>query len=549
MGLVSEARLKSALAIQGTSKKKLGKIFIEQDWITEDELIRALSKKLDVETVEIDSYVIDPRVVKAIPMDLAVRYKVIPLFIVENTLTLAMADPLDIRALDAVRYYTGKQVIEVLAIESDIEAAIQKYYSVEDSMNSVISDINEQVTLESDATEAGSSLGNSDSDEASIIRFVNLLLQQAVTEKASDIHLEPDEDIFRIRFRVDGILHEVSKTPINLSSMIVSRLKVLSDLDVSEKRLPQDGRFRSKFGNKDIDFRVSILPTVYGEKVVTRLLDPQNALLELKDLGFSESVLRQWRSVITKSEGMCLITGPTGSGKTTSLYAVLNAINSIEKNIVTVENPVEYNFPLINQVQVNSDIGMTFASVLRSILRQDPDIIMIGEIRDGETAEIATRSALTGHLVFSTLHTNDAPSSIFRLIDMGIDPFLVNSSVNAILAQRLVRTICSHCKEVDKAGIIALQKTLGVRLKDDQKILKGKGCRACKNTGYSGRAGIYELLTMDENIRRIVLSNGSTDDIRAYTAKNRAASLRQDGLLKVLKGITTVEEVFRVSSV
>lgn len=546
---ITDEQLEKALAIQRTKQVRLGSILVEQNWITEDMLLDVLSERFGIEKVKIDSYTIDAHSVKMIPMEMAARYKVIPLFAIGNILTLAMADPLDINAVDAVRYHTGKRVQEVVASEKDIEAAIAKFYSMSESMDQVLSHLEQEqaISLDEEATEEDIQL-NSEADEASVVRYVNLLLIQALRDKASDMHFEPGEHVFRVRARVDGILREIAKPAYSLANRITARVKVLADLDVSEKRLPQDGRFRIKLEGREVDARVSILPTVHGEKAVLRLLDPGNIVLKLEDMGFSPDVLDSWRHIIKKTEGIILITGPTGSGKTTTLYAVLNTINSIEKNIITVENPVEYKLPIINQVQVNSDIGMTFSSALRSILRQDPDIIMVGEIRDVETAEIAIRSALTGHLVLSTLHTNDALGAIFRLLDMGVETFLVATSINAVLAQRLVRKVCPKCKEEDSQGIKAFEKQLDIDTTKPIKVYKGRGCRECKNTGYVGRTGIYELFVIDDTIRQMILENASENEIRAYAKRHGLRSLKEDGARKVLNGITTIDEILRVSA-
>lgn len=546
---ITPAQLEKALSIQQRTHARLGKILVESGFISEDRLLQVLSERFGVEMVKIDSYAIDANVVRIIPLEMARRHKIIPLFVLGDVITLAMADPLDINAIDAVRYHTGKQVQEVVASEKDIELAINRFYSMSESMDRVLSSLERQAALRLSENDKNAELElQADSDETSIIRFVNLLLVQAIREKASDVHLEPGENFFRIRFRVDGMLREITSPPRSLTNMIVARIKVLSNLDVSEKRLPQDGRFRIKLESREVDVRVSILPTVHGEKAVLRLLDPETAILSLESLGFSEHVLERWRQVIKKTEGIILITGPTGSGKSSTLYAVLNEINSIEKNIITVENPVEFKIPNINQVQVNTEIGMTFAAALRSILRQDPDVIMIGEIRDTETAEIAIRAALTGHLVYSTLHTNDAPSAIARLTDMDIEPFLVATSVNAVLAQRLARKICQHCKTEDPGRLSVLARHLGSRLPSDVMTYKGKGCRECNNSGFSGRTGIYELLVLDDHLKQTITDGGSEHDIRRYAQEHGMETLKRDGIRKVLEGITTIDEVLRVCS-
>ena len=546
-GLLTHEQLERALALQRTTGKRMGKILVEQKWIEEDTLLEALSERFGIPRVKIDAYSIDPSVVKLVPREMAQRYKLIPLFKVQNTLTIAMADPLDIYALDAVRYHTGLQVQEVIATEKDIEAAIKKYYSMVDSMDQVISNLETENVVDLEGSDK-IEVQEDASDEASIVKLVNLILIEAVRDRASDIHLEPDEKVFRIRYRVDGLLREISTPSLNLAPMIISRIKIMAELDVSEKRIPQDGRFRIKAEGREIDIRVSILPTVHGEKAVLRILDSKNAIIELDRLGLAPDTLEKWKEVIRSTEGIILITGPTGSGKTTTLYAALNAINSIHKNIVTVENPVEYKFPLINQVQINPKIGLTFAAALRAILRQDPDIIMLGEIRDVETAEIAIRSALTGHLVLSTLHTNDAPGAIYRLIDMGIEPFLVSSSMIAVMAQRLVRILCPHCKAEDSEAVALLQKEGRLSRVEETKIFKAVGCRNCKNTGYSGRTGIHELLVLDEQIRKMIMEKAPAEQVKQYARRHGMRTLGEDGLKKVFAGITSLEEVMRVTN-
>lgn len=546
-GLLTHEQLERALALQRTTGKRMGKILVEQKWIEEDTLLEALSERFGIPRVKIDAYSIDPSVVKLVPREMAQRYKLIPLFKVQNTLTIAMADPLDIYALDAVRYHTGLQVQEVIATEKDIEAAIKKYYSMVDSMDQVISNLETENVVDLEGSDK-IEVQEDASDEASIVKLVNLILIEAVRDRASDIHLEPDEKVFRIRYRVDGLLREISTPSLNLAPMIISRIKIMAELDVSEKRIPQDGRFRIKAEGREIDIRVSILPTVHGEKAVLRILDSKNAIIELDRLGLAPDTLEKWKEVIRSTEGIILITGPTGSGKTTTLYAALNAINSIHKNIVTVENPVEYKFPLINQVQINPKIGLTFAAALRAILRQDPDIIMLGEIRDVETAEIAIRSALTGHLVLSTLHTNDAPGAIYRLIDMGIEPFLVSSSMIAVMAQRLVRILCPHCKAEDPEAVALLQKEGRLSRVEETTIFKAVGCRNCKNTGYSGRTGIHELLVLDEQIRKMIMEKAPAEQVKQYARRHGMRTLGEDGLKKVFAGITSLEEVMRVTN-
>ncbi len=541
---LTRENLQNALAIQKQNGEPLGQILLEKGFITEDNLLEALSIQLNIPSAKIDSYDIDPAVVEIVPKKIATKYRIIPLFRVENTLTVATADPLDVYVLDFLRHRTGYQIQTVLAKVSDIDRAIEKYYRVGDSLKEVIQDIEVD---DSPQVEMGSAYQDNSKEGSSVVKVVNLILAQAIRDRASDIHIEPDEKVLRVRYRIDGLLHEAFKLPKKFHAMVASRIKIMANLDVSEKRLPQDGRFEYKSDGKTVDLRISILPTVKGEKVVMRILDKAGFILDIAKMGFSPKVAEKWNELIHRSQGLLLITGPTGSGKTSTLYASLNEINTPDKNIITVENPVEYNFPLINQVQVNEKAGLTFAAGLRSILRQDPDVVMIGEIRDQESAEIAIRAALTGHLVLSTLHTNDAPSAVTRLIDMGIEPFLVASSLLGIMGQRLVRRICAVCKQE-----IALspEEQQSLRLPEKfgkTRFFKGKGCRECHGTGYQGRVGIHELLVVDPEIRRAVVKESSDEVIRDLAIRHGMDTMRVDGLRKAALGLTTVEEVLRVT--
>lgn len=544
-GLITPEILEKSFDIQKKTGKRLGEILVEQGFLKENDLLEALSLKLNIPTAKIDSYAIDPSVVEIISRDIAEKHKMIPLFKVNETLTVAMADPLDVYVIDYLRHKTGLNVQTVLASESDIQKAIEKYYRVQNSLDKVIHDIQiDDTSLEEPSREM---FEDTTEEGSSIVKVVNLILTQAIRDGGSDIHIEPDEKIMRIRYRIDGILHEAFTLPLKFHSMVVSRIKIMSNLDVSEKRIPQDGRFQYKAGQKIVDLRVSILPTVKGEKVVMRILDKAGFILDLSRMGFSQEVAKKWDYLIHRPQGLILITGPTGSGKTSTLYASLNEINTPDKNIITVENPVEYNFPLINQVQVNPKAGLTFAAGLRSILRQDPDVIMIGEIRDPESAEIALRAALTGHLVLSTLHTNDAPSAVTRLVDMGLEPFLVASSLLGVLAQRLARRLCNACKSEVR---VSPEKIRSLGLGEDylkKKFFKSVGCRECHRTGYKGRVGIHELLLLDDELQRLILKNGTDSQIREIAIKNGMRSLRMDGLRKAGQGLTSIEEVLRVT--
>lgn len=544
-GSISEAKSNHALDLHQRTGEKFENIILKNNWITEDALLEILENLLGLPSINLEKTTIDKTIIDTIPLPLAKKYRVIPIIKMGNELAVGMSDPLNVAAIDAIQYRTGCKLLISVAIDPQIEQAIEKYYSLKNTMDQVVQDLNETnvTTLE----EVEKIQINEDSDESSVIKLVNLVLLQAIHDRASDIHFEPDENVFRIRCRIDGLLHEIFTPPKNLQANIISRIKIMADMDVSERRIPQDGRFSIKTTNKEVDVRASILPTVAGEKAVLRILDKASSILKLSQMGFSEKIFASWETILKKTEGIILITGPTGSGKSTTLYAVLNEINTIDKNIVTVENPVEYQLPLINQVHVNEKAGLTFASGLRSILRQDPDVIMIGEIRDRETAEIAIRAALTGHLVFSTLHTNDAPGAIARLMDMGLEPFLVESSVIAVLAQRLVRKVCPRCKTEKKLTpeeIDSLQLPEWLQL---DTVFYGRGCNDCNNSGYRGRTSIHELLVMNDEIRRLIIGGASTDKIWQAARNKGMRNLKEDGLAKVEKGFTTIEEVLRVA--
>lgn len=485
--------------------------------------------------VDLDSYLIDKKVIELVPEGLARRYQLIPLFKIGNTLTVAMADPHNILALDEVGHRTGCEVEPVVTTDIQIKRAIDQYYGVSGSIEEIIREC---------AENGPDPLG---AEEAPAIRLLNLIMAQAIRDGVSDIHFEPDEKSLQTRYRIDGVLHEVSSLPKNLQSPIISRIKVMGNMDIAQNRTPQDGRSHIEMEGKQIELRISTFPTIYGENVVLRILDQTSALMGLEDLGFSKDTIMHYETLIKRPHGIILVTGPTGSGKTTSLYASLNSINSPEKNIVTIEDPVEYRLNLIRQTQINPKAGVTFATAIRSVLRQDPDVIMVGEIRDLETAETAIRAALTGHLVFSTLHTNDAPGALTRLMDMGVESYLISSSVLGVLAQRLVRTICPKCKEryqpEDK-----IVKALGAGNVKDLAFSQGKGCKNCWHTGYKGRTALFELLMVNDPIRDLILQRAPSRMIRKVARETLGMkSLREDGLEKVLKGITTINEVTQVT--
>jgi len=484
-------------------------------------------------TVDLSSYSIDPAVLELVPAAAAEKYKLIPLFKLGDKLTVAMAEPRNIMALDEVRRVTKMDLSVVKADLPDIKAAIAEYYGISGVIESVIKDYKPPV---------GASAKMDAPIQAPIMKLVDVIISQAIKERASDIHIEPEAKDVRIRYRVDGVLHKELNLPLHMMAPVVSRIKVLSGMNIAETRVPQDGRFEIKQEGRAIDLRISTFPTSYGEKAVLRILDKSSMSYKLEDIGFEPKNLERFRKVIKKPHGIILVTGPTGSGKTTTLYAALTEINSEDLNIITVEDPIEYELPGVIQSQVNVKAGLTFASALRSILRQDPDIILLGEIRDIETATIATQASMTGHLVFSTLHTNNAPGALIRLEDMGVEPFLIASSVEAILAQRLVRRICPKCAEKIPAPDEIKEKYPGTKA-----VLKGAGCKACSRTGYKGRLSILELMVMDEETRKLVNHRASLDEIKKHALSHGMTSMYEDGLAKVKAGLTTMEEILRVT--
>lgn len=535
-GLITEETLKKALITQERTGEKLGEILLKMNLIKEEDLYFALSEIYNVPYINLEEIAINSDIAKLIPEHLCRRYKIIPIEVNGDKIVLAMSNPVNIYALDDVRIITGREVEPVLVSERQINQALDKIYTIQKGLEETLLDIapgeEEEIETPIEVLE----------DEAPVVRLVNLTITQAVQEGASDIHIEPTENEVKVRFRVDGVLYDVMSPPKKIFPTLVARIKILANMDIAERRLPQDGRFRVTSQGKIIDFRVSTLPTIHGEKIVLRLLDRSAPLIGLEKLGFTEDVLKTFEWLIQRPYGMILVTGPTGSGKTTTLYSALAKINTPEKNIITVEDPVEYQFHRINQVQVNAKIGLTFANGLRSILRQDPDIIMIGEIRDRETAEIAVQSALTGHLVLSTIHTNDSAGAIARLMDMGIEPFLISSSVIGILAQRLARRICSRCKAPKQP---TEEEIKVLKLDKDNIIYEGKGCEVCRHTGYRGRIGIFELLMIDDDIRAMIVDKVPANVIRDTAVKKGMRILWEDAKLKVKNGITTYNEILR----
>lgn len=546
-GLITEEQLKIALNLQKNKGGKLGELLIEEGFITESQIIEVLEFQLGVPHMNLNRYYINPSAPKKISENLARKHLLIPINIIGDKLIVAMADPLNLLAIDDVQLATGLDVDVVIATKNDIVTAMNKYFDNKEVAERAI----EEFTIQQhpDEIDEKDNQLQDDINNAPVVKLINSIINQAVKMKASDVHIEPFEKNVRIRFRVDGDLKEIMTPAKTTHSAIVTRIKIISKLDISEKRIPQDGRVEIMIENRTIDMRISVLPTVYGEKVVIRLLDRNNIVLKKEQLGFTKRNLELFNNIIKSPEGVILVTGPTGSGKTTTLYTLLKELNEIDKNIITVEDPVEYRLHGINQVQVSNKAGLTFAKGLRSILRQDPDIVMIGEIRDVETAQIAVRAAITGHLVLSTLHTNDTTSSIARLIDMGIVSYLLSSAVVGIIAQRLVKKICVHCKTEYKA---TENEMLLLKLKDEEmlhgRVLhKGKGCNACNHTGYLGRTAIHEIMAVNREIRNLINKHVENDLIKDKAIENGMLTLFESCRLLVLNGTTTIDELLRVT--
>lgn len=546
--VITQEQLEEALKEQKKTKELLGIVLIKLGYTTEEQVLNALSRKLGVSYVRVKDMDIKPEVIEKVPAKFACYYKIIPIGMEKNVLTTAVTNPLDLGMLDDIKLVLGYDINPVLAGERDILEGIRKYYGVgAETVEKIMTQVAVKETIPTQ-TEAAADIEEM-ADEASIIKFVNQVIQQAVSERATDIHFEPFEGELRIRYRVDGVLFNASIPPTikYLHQAIVSRVKIMAALNIAERRLPQDGRIRLKFGENDLDLRVSVIPTSYGESVHIRILSA-NVLMGLEILGLLDEDLKVMEALIKKPHGIVFVTGPTGSGKTTTLYAALSRINDTTKNIITIEDPIEYQLFGITQTQINPKIGFTFANGLRSMLRHDPDIMMVGEVRDLETAEITIRVALTGHLVFSTLHTNDAAGAITRLLDMGIEPYLVSSSIEAIVAQRLVRLICEKCKR--KVALEPeLLKELKINPREKRVFYDGKGCSACKFTGFKGRTAIYEILVMSDNIRDMILKRASADEIKEQALKDGMRTLFDDGMVKVAGGLTTVGEVLRVTEI
>lgn len=550
-GLITPEQLVAAQEQQKANGGFVGSYLVKSGVISETDLVQVVAQQYGVQIVQLEEYKIEDSTLQLIPHNLAIKHGVLPLARRDSTLTVAMVDPSNIVALNDIKFITGLDLQVVIAPESDLKHNHEKYYENQVSYDNIMEDFSDEdvevVDLQDnvDVMELEKA-----TEDAPVVKLVNAVLTDAIKKGASDIHIEPYEKTFRVRFRIDGVLYEIMKPPTKLKNAITSRVKIMADLDIAERRLPQDGRIKLKLGNnREMDFRVNVLPTLFGEKVVLRLLDKSNLQLDMTKLGFETSQITDFKEAIAKPHGMVLVTGPTGSGKTTTLYSALAELNKITTNISTAEDPVEFNLTGINQAQMHDDIGFNFASALRAFLRQDPDVIMVGEVRDYETAEIAIKASLTGHLVLSTLHTNDAPSTINRLLNMGVEPFLVASSINLILAQRLARRVCANCAEEVQVSPEILVN-IGIPAAEARlvKVKQGKGCEKCAGTGYKGRIALYEVMPMREELREFVLNGASSAEIKREAMRLGMLSLRQSGLLRLRDGTTTVEEVLRVTA-
>lgn len=560
-GLITQEQLETAMSVQNKDGGRLGHTLIKLKYVSEDEITQFLSKQYGVPAINLAKLNIDGSVVKLVPADVAQKYEVLPVSRQGATLTLAMVDPTNVFAMDDIKFMTGYNVEPVVASEMAVKEAIVRYYGSNTALElkQLMDDLQEQeeeeledpdleVIEEEDELDVNSLQDSS--AEAPVVKLVNIMLTDAVRKGASDIHVEPYEKEFRVRYRIDGILHEVMTPPLRMRDAIISRLKILSKLDISEKRLPQDGRIKLKMNldgrKKELDYRVSVLPTLFGEKVVLRLLDQDNLMLDLTKLGFEEHSLNIFLTSIEKPWGMVLVTGPTGSGKTNTLYSSIQRLNRPDTNIMTAEDPVEFNMAGINQVQVRDNIGLNFAAALRSFLRQDPNTILVGEIRDFETAEISIKASLTGHLVLSTLHTNDAPSTISRLMNMGIEPFLVATSVHCIVAQRLIRRVCKDCKqpvELPKQALLDIGMTSEEA--ETATVMEGVGCGTCHGNKYKGRVGLYEVMEVTDNLKEQILLGANSIELRATAVEDGMITLRRSGIHKIIAGVSNVEEVVR----
>ena len=551
---ISKAQLDKALKIQKDKGGSLKNILVQSGFIAEKDLMSVLSQGLGIPPISLSRFKIDPELIKLIPREVANKYQIVPVSRVGNMLTVAMSDPLNIFAIDDLRAITKLDIGIIIAFQKEVQDAIEQYYG--ENTHEAIEELMEDLKAQDiEFIQMGGVEEKVDSErlfklveEAPVVKLTNMILENGIKARSSDILIEPMENSVRVRYRVDGVLKEAESLPKNTHESIVSRIKVMSELNIAERRLPQDGRFRLGINNNNVDFRVSILPSSKGEKVALRVLDKSQAMLDIDRLGFSPDALDRLKKCASRPHGMILVTGPTGSGKTTTLYSLMRYVYSPEKNIITVEDPIEYQIEGINQVTARAEVGLTFASALRSILRQDPDVIMIGEIRDFDTVDIAIKSALTGHLVLSTLHTTTAPGSVVRLVNMGCEPFLITSSLIAIVAQRLIRKLCPKCREAYKPGDV-LSTRLGIDIKKskDVSFYRAKGCSACLHTGYAGRVGICEVLAVTPAIRNLVLKRARENELKQVARNEGMKTLREDGIGKVLAGLTSLEEVLRVT--
>ncbi|MDD5747614.1 MAG: ATPase, T2SS/T4P/T4SS family [Actinomycetota bacterium] len=545
--LITDDQLKEALSEHEDTGKSLGRVLIEKGMLTEGQLTSVLAEQIGIKYIDLDSYQIDPAAAVLVDGNLARRYSVMPIEFEDGKLVVAMSDPTNVFALDDLRIMTGMEILPVVSTRDEINAAIDRYIHTDVDLEEVL----EEVPLPEEVEEGETEELKEAAGEAPIVKYVNLIIDEAVNENASDVHIEPGEKDVRIRYRVDGVLHEVRKSPKRIHPGLVSRIKILANMNIAERRVPQDGRFAMTVGSKFIDLRVASLPTVYGEKIVLRILDRSSILMKLEDLGMEPEPLEVFKNAFRRPYGTVIVTGPTGCGKTTTLYAALAELNKREVNVITVEDPVEYQMAGCNQVQVNAKVGLTFAASLRSILRCDPDIVMIGEVRDPESAKMAIESALTGHMVLCTLHTNDAPAAMTRMTEMGVEPFLISSAVDAVVSQRLARKLCKRCKEETTYDAEYLE-SVGFpvdEMKDEKVVLyraKKGGCPFCAGTGFRGRIGVFEVLHVDEEIEKLVVSLATAREIGNEARKRGMKTLRQDGFIKVKNGITSIEEILRV---
>ncbi|HQR79545.1 MAG TPA: ATPase, T2SS/T4P/T4SS family [Actinomycetota bacterium] len=541
-GLISKEQLDEALMAQRGQGHSLGRVLIDLGMLSESQVVQALASQIGMRFVELSEVTLDGAALSKVAGAVCRRHRAIPIGFEKGRLVVAMSDPANVFAIDDIRSASGMSVVPVVATATDVAAALDRHYRADGELD--------ELTMAIDVEDDEEDLASLKEvvEDAPIVKFVNLLITQGIQDRASDIHLEPTEFDIRVRFRIDGVLHEVMRSPKSIQSGVISRLKIMADINIAERRIPQDGRLSVTSNGQKVDLRVATLPTVWGEKIVLRILDNSTAMLDLADLGFRDTNYERYSASFGKPYGMILVVGPTGSGKSTTLYATVNILNRPEVNIITVEDPVEYRLPGVNQVQTNTKAGLTFAAALRSILRSDPDIVLIGEIRDHETAQIAVESALTGHLVLSTLHTNDAPSAVTRLVEMGIEPFLVGSSLDCVLAQRLARRLCPKCKEAYRPSMQTL-KSAGLSLAAGQavpEIYRPVGCSACSRTGYKGRVALHEVLPITERIERLAVERASSTQIAAVAREEGMQTLREDGMSKVLSGLTSLDEVLRV---